>query len=89
MSDFSSSVVVEIAANFAVITFNSGKKALKPVLERLHLHCGSLTESLLHGSDEVRIWQAEYGGKELVKKRRGQMRLDRVIQGGGKVTRID
>ena len=78
-TDFSSSVVVEIAANLAVITFNSGKEALKPVLERLHLHCGSLTESFLHGSDEVRIWQAEYRGKELVKKRRRQMRLDRVI----------
>lgn len=68
-TDFSSAVIVEIAANMAVITFNSGREAQKGVLERLHLHCGPTTEAFLHTSDEVRIWHAEFKGKELIKKR--------------------
>ena len=37
-TDFYSNEVVEMAAHLAVITFNSGRGALKQVLERLHLH---------------------------------------------------
>lgn len=78
-TDFYSSEVVEIAANLAVITFNSGRGALKDVMKRLHIHCGPTTEAFLCSSDDVRVWQAEYKGKELVKKRRRQMRIDRVM----------
>ena len=77
-TDFSSTDVVEIAANLAVITFNSGRGALKNVLARLNLHCGPTPEAFLYNSDEARVWHAEHRGKELVKKRRRQTRMQRV-----------
>lgn len=78
-TDFYSSVIVEIASNMAVLTFNSGLGALKDVLKQLHMPCGLMTETYLKTTDDYRIWQAEYKGRELVKKRRRQMRLDRVV----------
>ena len=77
-TDFQSSAVVEIATNLAVLTFNSGKGALKSVLQFLCLPVSPTTEAYFTSSDDTRIWQAEYKGRELVKKRRRQMRLDRV-----------
>ena len=82
-TEFCSADIVEIASNLAVITFNSGQGALKGLLQRLNFHCGSTTLTFLHNKDDFRIWQAEYKGKELVKKRRYQMHLDRVITEDG------
>ena len=78
-TEFCSADIVEIATNLAVITVNSGQGALKGLLQRLNFHCGSTTLTFLHNKDDFRIWQTEYKGKELVKKRRHQMHLDRVI----------
>jgi hypothetical protein len=77
-TDFYSSTVVEIAAYMAVLTFNSGHGALKDVLELLRIPYGPTVEAYLKSTDDTRIWQAQYKGRELVKKRRRQMRLDRV-----------
>ena len=78
-TDFCSAVVVELAANLAVLAFNSGRESLKQVLERLQLPCGPSTEAYLQAVDSLRVWSAEYKEEELVKKRRQQMRLDRVV----------
>ena len=78
-TEFSSAIVVQIAVDLAVITFNSGQGALRGLLQRLKFYCGPSTVKFLAGTDDVRVWMAEYKGKELVKKRRQQMRLDRVI----------
>ena len=76
---FCSSNVVEIAVNLAVITFNSGMIALTPLLYELGYHYGSTTSSFLTSKDNSRIWLSVYKDKELVKKRRRAMRLDRVV----------
>lgn len=76
---FCSRDVVETAVNFAVITFNSGMKALLPLFDQLGYHYGPSTSSFLKNKDVARLWTAEYKDKELVKKRRRAMRLDRVI----------
>ena len=77
-TDFASVAVVEMCVDLAVITFNSGMGALRGVLKRLNYHCGPTTSRFLDKVDDNRIWMASYKGKELVKKRRRQMRLDRV-----------
>jgi len=62
---------VEIAANLAVITFNSGRGALRSILKNLDLPCGPTTA------------RANNRGLEVVKKRRQQMRLYRVAMEEG------
>lgn len=78
-TEFCSSEVVALAVDLAVIAFNSGQGALKGLLDRLGYHYGPTTLSFLQKKDDHRIWLAEYKGKELVKKRRRQMRLDQVM----------
>lgn len=77
-TSFSSVVIVKIAVDFAVITFNSGQGALRGLLRRLGYNESPTLMKFLDSKDELRAWQAEYKGKELIKKRRRQMRLDRV-----------
>lgn len=73
-TEFAGPQVVEIAVDLAVITFNSGQGALKGLLQRLKYGLGP---TLVNSKDDTRIWEADYKGRELVKKRR-QMRLDSV-----------
>ena len=70
---------MEIAVDLAVITFNSGHQAWKGLLQRLYYELGPTLEVFLRSKDELRVWMAEYKQAELVKKRRRQMRLDRVM----------
>ena len=70
---------MEIAVDTAVITFNSGMAALTPLFSELGFHCTSTTSSFLRSKDDARIWTSEYKEKELVKKRRRAMQLDRVV----------
>jgi len=65
-TEFCSEDVVEIAVGMAVMTFNSGKKSLKSLLERLGLNCSSLTMNLLVSQDEYRVWLAEWKSNEHV-----------------------
>ena len=76
--EFASSVVVEIAVDLAVITFNSGQGALRGLLQRLNFKLSPTILKFLDSKDDTRVWEAQHKGKELVKKRRRQMRLDRV-----------
>jgi hypothetical protein len=77
-TDFSSVVIVETAVNLAVITFNSGQGALRGLMKRLGFGEAQTMLKYLDSRDDYRIWKAEYKGNELIKKRRRQMRLDRV-----------
>ena len=77
-TDFCSVDVVEIAVSLAVITFNSGQEALKGLFARLSYMYTPTVAHFLKSKDDTRIWMAEYREKELVRKRRQQMRLNRV-----------
>lgn len=77
-TEFCSAEVVNIAVSLAVITFNSGHGELKGLFEQLSYRCTSTMEHFFKSKDDTRIWMANYREKELVKKRRQQMRLDRV-----------
>ena len=77
-TEFCSLNVVEIAVSLAVITFISGQEALKGLFDRLGYRYTPTLAQFLRSKDDVRIWMAEHREKELVKKRRQQMRLDRV-----------
>lgn len=77
-TEFCSVDVVEIAVSLAVITFNSGQESLKGLFQRLGYKYTPTLAHFLRSKDETRIWMANYRGRELVKKRRQQMRLDRV-----------
>ena len=51
--DFYSSAVVEIAANMAVLTFNSVQEALKNILKQLNIPYGPTTEAYLMSTDDT------------------------------------
>ena len=78
-TEFASPIVVEIAVHMAEVTFSSGHGAWKGLLERLKYGLGSTLLKFLDSKDELRVWIAEYKQKELVRKCRRQMWLDRVI----------
>ena len=61
---------MEIALNFAVLTFNSGLLALRPLLELLGCNCGPLTRQFLSQHDISRVCLAEHKADQLMKKRR-------------------
>ena len=77
-TEFCSSTVVSIAVDLAVMTFNSGKVSLRSLFDRLGLSCGSLTSNFFQSQDDNHVWLAEWKSRDLVKKRRQAMRLDRV-----------
>ena len=64
--------------NLAVITFNSGQEALKGLFDKLKYWYTPTQAHFLKKSHDRRTWLASYGGKELMKKRRQQLRLDSV-----------
>ena len=70
--------VVEISVSLAVITFNSGQEILKGLFDKLKYRYTPTLAHFLIKSDDRRIWLASYRGKELLKKRRQQLRLDSV-----------
>lgn len=70
---------MEIAVNMTVITFNSGHRAWKGLLEQLNYCLVPTLMTFLDSRDKFRVWMSEYKQQELVKKRRRQMRLDRVM----------
>ena len=70
--------VVETCVSLAVIMFNSGIGALRPLFGRLGMECGPTTATFLDSKDDDRIWRDDYAGQEMVRKRRQAMRLDRV-----------
>ena len=76
-TEFCSSTVVSIAVDLAVMTFNSGKVSLRSLFDRLGLSCGSLTSNFFQSQDDNHVWLAEWKSRDLVKKRRQAMRLDR------------
>ena len=63
--------------NLAVITFNSGMGAVRPLFGRLGMEYGPTTETFLDSKDDGRIKKAEYVGYKLVRKQRQVTRLDR------------
>ena len=78
-TDFCSLDVIEIAVSLAVVTFNSGQEALNGLFAQLGYRYTPTVAQFLRSKDDMRIWIVqEYGAKELEKKRRQQMRLDRV-----------
>ena len=78
-TDFYSAEVVGTAVDLAVVNFNGGQGALLSLFEQLNYHCGPTTKTFFRKKDDRRIWMADYKGRELVMKRRRQMRLDRVM----------
>ena len=56
------------------------------LLERLKYGLGPTLLKFLNSNDELSVWMAEYKQKELVKKCRRQMRLDRVILEGARLS---
>ena len=54
-TEFCSAIVVSITVDLAVITFNSGQGALRGLLQRLNLNCGSATMKFLDSVDDTRI----------------------------------
>ena len=75
-TEFCSADIVEIATNLAVITFNSGEGAIAMTQLPLWVNYINLPSQQGRLQD---LASREYKGKELVKKRRHQMHLDRVI----------
>ena len=76
--EFSSVDVVETCVSLAVITFNSGMGALRPLFGRLGMECCPTTTTFLDSKDAGRIWRAEYADQEMARKRRQAMGMDRV-----------
>ena len=70
--EFTSATVVEIAVDLAVITFNGGHKALQGLLQRLKYGITPTIMQFLQSKDHVQVFEANYKGKELVKKRERQ-----------------
>ena len=68
---------IEIATSQAVLVFNSGQKALLPVLERMGIHAGPLCITHLERKDSTRIKRAVQG---VTTKQQG--RLKRVVEKG-------
>ena len=74
-TEFCSLDVVEISVS---LTFNSGQEALKGLFGRLKYQYTPTLANFLKKSDDRRMWLASYRGKELVRNRRQQLRLDNV-----------
>ena len=57
-TEFVSKATIEIATSHAVLVFNSGQKALLPILEHLGIHAGPLCTAHLERKDSIRIKMA-------------------------------
>jgi len=57
-TEFVGRATIEIATSHAVIVFNSGRKALLSILERMSIHAGPLCTTHLERKDSTRIKRA-------------------------------
>ena len=73
-TEFVGKATIEIATSHAVLVFNSGRKALLPLLERMGIHAGPLCTTHLEQKDSTRIKRAVAREVAVAKERRKSKR---------------
>ena len=69
-TEYSSLATTQIAVSHATLVFNSGVKALVPVMKALGIHAGPLYSAHLSARDNYRVKRSQAKKAELTKKRR-------------------